>query len=59
MADSKAADAALGIAWWNAMTERQRLDALKAAGGPEGRASPADAWDHWRHGFKCEETAHG
>jgi hypothetical protein len=55
------ADESLGIAWWNAMTERARLQALKAV-EPEGRASPADAWAHWKEtaaGFKCEETAHG
>jgi hypothetical protein len=55
------ADAALGIAWWNAMTERARLAALKAV-EPEGRASPAEAWEHWKqtaNGFKCEEAAHG
>jgi hypothetical protein len=56
------ADAALGIAWWNAMTERARLEALKAV-EPQGRASPAEAWAHWKQtaaaGFKCEENAHG
>ena len=64
MADSTkpaTADEALGIAWWNAMTERARIAALKAV-EPEGRASPAEAWAHWKEtitGFKCEETAHG
>jgi hypothetical protein len=53
-----ASDAEIGIAWWNAMTERQRLAALLAV-EREGRASPAEAFDHWRFGFKCEETAHG
>jgi hypothetical protein len=48
-------DAALGIAWFNALTERQRLDAMRAADS----ACPAEAWDHWRYGFACEETAHG
>ncbi len=52
------ADAEIGIAWWNAMTQRQRLEAPKAAGGPEGRASPAEAFDHCRFGFKSEENAH-
>ena len=51
-------DDEIGIAWWNAMTERARLAALKAV-DPEGRASPAEAFDHWRFGFKCEEEAHG
>jgi hypothetical protein len=61
MADSTkraTADEALGIAWWNAMTERARLAALKAV-EPEGRASPAEAFDHWRYGFKCEGGEHG
>jgi hypothetical protein len=55
------ADETLGIAWWNAMTERARLAALKAV-VPEGRASPAEAWAHWKEtvaGFKCEENAYG
>ncbi len=55
------ADAALGIAWWNAMSEQARLAALKAA-EPGGRASAAAAWAHWQEraaGFKCEENAHG
>jgi hypothetical protein len=50
-------DADLGIAWWNALTERQRLEALKAADSD----CPAEAWEHWKEtaaGFKCEETAH-
>ena len=51
-------DDEIGIAWWNAMTERARLAALKAV-DPEGGASPAEAFDHWRFGFKCEENAHG
>jgi hypothetical protein len=58
---SSDADAALGIAWWNAMTKQARIEALKAV-EPEGRASPAEAWEHWRAnmaGFKCEENAHG
>jgi hypothetical protein len=50
-----ASEAELGIAWWNAMTEQQRLEALRAA----DTACPADAWDHWRYGFSCEEGAHG
>ena len=53
-----ASDAALGIAWWNAMTERRRLEALRAA----DTAVPAEAWAHWKAtgGFKCEEeNAHG
>jgi hypothetical protein len=52
------ADEAIGIAWWNAMTERARLAALKAV-ETEGRASPAEAFDHWRYGFACEEHSHG
>lgn len=43
------------IPWWNAMTDRQRAEALRAADS----VCPADAWDHWRYGFACEETAHG
>jgi hypothetical protein len=62
MPDVKRATAneAIGIAWWNALSERQRLDALYAA-DPEGRASPAEAFSHWKKtgGFCCEETAHG
>jgi hypothetical protein len=63
MADSTkpaTADAALGIAWWNAMSERARLVALKAV-EPAGRASPAEAWAQWQitSQFKCEESAHG
>jgi hypothetical protein len=57
----EAVDAALGIAWWNAMTHQARLTALKAV-DPEGRASPAEAWAQWKEtavGFKCEENAHG
>jgi hypothetical protein len=52
------ADAEVGICWWNGLTERQRLAALLAVES-EGRASPAEAFDHWRYGFACEETAHG
>lgn len=55
------ADAAMGIAWWNAMTTQARLAALKAV-EPEGCATAAEAWAHWKDvtaGFKCEETAHG
>jgi hypothetical protein len=55
------ADAQLGIAWWNAMSKQARLAALKAV-EPQGRASPAEAWAHWKEtagGFKCEEVAHG
>ena len=51
-------DAALGIAWFNAMTERQRAEALRAADS----ACPADAWEQWKltvGGFVCEEEAHG
>jgi hypothetical protein len=51
-------DASLGIAWWNAMTEAQRAEALRSADS----ACPADAWKHWQQtaaGFKCEELAHG
>jgi hypothetical protein len=51
-------EAALEMAWWNAMTECQRAEALRAADSE----CPSDAWDHWRQnaaGFKCEEVAHG
>jgi len=54
-------DAQLGIAWWNAMSKQARLAALKAV-EPDGSASPAEAWEHWKQtaaGFKCEESAHG
>jgi hypothetical protein len=40
---------------------RSRRPALKAA-EPEGGASPAEEWAHWKEtsgGFKCEELAHG
>jgi hypothetical protein len=60
MANSTA-DAALGIAWWNAMTKQARLEALRAV-EPDGKVSPAEAWEHWRAttaAVKCEETAHG
>lgn len=49
------ADEAAGMMWWNAMTERERLEALRAA----DTACPAEAFNHWRNGFKCEESAHG
>jgi hypothetical protein len=54
------ADEAIGMAWWNNLTERQRLAALYAV-DPEGRASAAEAFDLWKQtgGFCCEETAHG
>jgi hypothetical protein len=58
---ARSADVAPGIAWWNAMSERARLAALKAV-EPEGRASPAEPWAHWKEtteGFKCEQAAHG
>ncbi len=42
---SRAADATIGIAWWNGMTERQRREALQAA----DTAIPATAFDHWQH----------
>ena len=51
-------DAALGIAWWNAMAERQRAEAVRVADS----ACPADAWERWKQTvarFKCEEEAHG
>ena len=37
-------DAAIGIAWWNRMTERERAAALRAA----RTAVPAVAFEHWR-----------
>jgi hypothetical protein len=40
-------DEALGVAWWNGMTRRTRLEALKAV-EPEGRVSVAKAWEHWK-----------
>lgn len=39
-----AADATIGIAWWNHLTERQRYAALRAA----RTAIPAQAFNHWR-----------
>jgi hypothetical protein len=54
-----AADEALGIAWWNAMSERARLAALKAV-EPEGRASPAErpiALEAWEPRNAAEPTA--
>jgi hypothetical protein len=42
-----ASDAELGVAWWNAMSKQARLAALMAVES-EGRASPAEAWEHWR-----------
>ena len=41
---ARAADATIGIAWWNRMTERQRFAALQAA----RTAIPAQAFNHWR-----------
>jgi hypothetical protein len=35
-----APDDAMGIAWWNHLTERERLDWLQAADS----ARPVDAW---------------
>lgn len=52
------ADAAIGMAWWNAMHPRQHAEALRAA----DTACPAEAWAQWKEttvGFKCEENAHG
>jgi hypothetical protein len=46
---------ARGMAWWNAMTEQQRLEALRAA----NTACAADAWA-WRNGVVLpRETHHG
>lgn len=52
-----AADAELGIHWWNRLTERQRWNALRAADS----AVPAEAWEWWkRTAAGCEEEqAHG
>jgi hypothetical protein len=45
----------LGMAWWNGMTEQQRLAALRAA----DTDCPAEAWAHWRRvTARCEEDAH-
>ncbi len=43
--NARAADATIGIAWWNRLSERQRRVALQAA----DTAIPAAAFDHWRH----------
>ena len=48
------ADAELGICWFNALTERQRLEALLAAHS----SCPASAWNYWRYGFACEGAEH-
>ena len=50
-------DEAMGIAWWNNLTERQRAEALLAA----DTACPVEAWNLWKQtgGFCCEEVAHG
>jgi hypothetical protein len=45
----------LGTAWWNSMTERQRLESLRAADS----SVPADAWEWWkRTAAGCEEACH-
>jgi hypothetical protein len=51
------ADAAMGMAWFNSMNERERFEALRAA----NTSVPAEAWAHWKAtgGYTCEETAHG
>ena len=46
-------DAAIGIAWWNSMTERERRAALQAA----DTAIPAVAFDHWRQVAGTERAA--
>ncbi len=51
-----ASDAELGMVWWNRITPRQRLAALRAA----DTAVPAVAWEWWqRTSVGCEENAHG
>jgi hypothetical protein len=52
-----ASDAELGMAWFNSMNERQRLEALRAADSD----CPADAWAYFKAtgGFKCEGSSHG
>lgn len=40
-------DEALGIAWWNSMTRRARLQAIMGV-EPEGRVSVAEAWEYWK-----------
>lgn len=51
-----AADAECDMAWFNAMTESQRLAALRAA----GTDCAAVAWAHWKQSTYCEEeNAHG
>ena len=47
-------DAELGISWFNALSERQRLEALLAA----HTSCPASAWNYWRYGFACEGAEH-
>jgi hypothetical protein len=41
-------------AWWNGMTERQRLEALRAA----DTTCPADAWAHWNTHCKPQGDHH-
>lgn len=51
-----ATDAELGTHWWNQLSERGRLAALRAA----DTAVPAEAWEWWkRTPTGCEEQAHG
>lgn len=56
VAQPPAADAELGIQWWNRLSERGRLAALRAA----DTSIPAEAWEWWkRTPTGCEEQAHG
>jgi hypothetical protein len=44
------------------ISDRRSWRAPLKALEPERRASPAEAWAHWKDisgGFKCEELAHG
>ena len=45
-------DAEIGILWFNALNERQRLEALLAAHS----SCPASAWNYWRYGSRLRGT---
>ena len=47
---SALADAEAGMAWWNALTEVERMQALEAG----ETATPAVAWDY----FKSRDAGH-
>jgi hypothetical protein len=47
-------DTELGMAWFNSMNERQRLQALREA----DTDCPAVAWAHWQQSRYCEGAEH-